>query len=153
MDVVLVGTFENIEATIRHKCLEMLIADDFMKFERLVYQIFGSDLDADTRSFLDVLVGGILDKSKHIFNPDVLHFHAYFATDQILEVADRDEFGIEFDVVWAWVAADVEEDAHLGAIIMIIIKHFRDINQGPNAFFLCARVWRGLMLLQTLNSI
>ena len=59
----------------------MFIADDFMKFKRLIHQIFRSDFDADTGAFLDVLVGSILDKGYHILNSDVLFLHAYFPAD------------------------------------------------------------------------
>lgn len=48
LDIVLVGTFEDIETAIGHQCLQVFIANDFMKFKGLVHQIFSSDFNAHT---------------------------------------------------------------------------------------------------------
>ena len=95
-----------------HQSLEVLVADDFVKLEGLIDQIFGGDFEVHTGALLDVLVGGIFNESYDVFYLHVLWADSDLAADEGLEVLDSDELAVEFHEVGGGVSINIEKDTH-----------------------------------------
>jgi hypothetical protein len=91
LDIVFVGTFYHVKPTIRHHRFEPLVRNYLMELQRFVNQISRCDFDVDAGAFFNVLVWRIIDKGYYILYFEVLLLHPDFATNQSLEVLDRDE--------------------------------------------------------------
>lgn len=82
LDVVLIGTLDDIEAAILQHVCQSLLRDDLVETQGLVLQAAGCDIHTDTAASFYVLIWGVFYAADDWFYLQVWLTHAGFAANE-----------------------------------------------------------------------